>query len=124
MTSYFIARKKWAIRENFSDIVNFLKRLGDDDIEKHLFESSTRATYVSTSSTDEFIKCLSDHLEEGFLSRLAAATDFSLMADETTDIADRAQLSIFIRYIDADDHTVKEEYLGLTEVVVGSKGVH
>ena len=43
------------------------------------------------------------------------------MADETTDIADRAQLSIFIRYIDADDHTVKEEYLGLTEVV-GSKG--
>lgn len=39
------------------------------------------------------------------------------MADETTDITDRAQLSIFIRYIDADDHTVKEEYLGLTEVV-------
>ena len=84
-------------------------------------ESSTRATYVSTTSTDEFMKCLSDHLEEGFLSRLAAASDFSLMADETTDIADRAQLSIFIRYVDSDDHQVKEEFLGLVEVV-GSKG--
>lgn len=60
MTSYFIARKNWAIRENFSDFVYFLKRLGDDDIEKHLIESSTHATYASTSSTDEFIKCLSE----------------------------------------------------------------
>ena len=120
-TTYFIARKKWAIRENFSDIVNFLRNLGDVDIEEHLRESSTRATYVSTTSTDEFMKCLSDHLEEGFLSRLAAASDFSLMADENTDIADRAQLSIFIRYVDSDDHQVKEEFLGLVEVV-GSKG--
>lgn len=70
MTTYFIARKKWAIRENFSDIVNFLKSLGDADIEEHIRESSTRATYVSTASTDEF------HLEEGFLSRLVASSDF------------------------------------------------
>ena len=43
------------------------------------------------------------------------------MADETTDMADRAELSIFIRYVDSDSHEVKEEFLGLVEVV-GSKG--
>lgn len=42
------------------------------------------------------------------------------MAGETTDIADRAELSIFIRYDDANDHKVKEESLGLVEVI-GSK---
>ena len=43
------------------------------------------------------------------------------MADETTDMADRAELSIFIRYIDSDSHKVKEEFLSVVEVV-GSKG--
>ena len=115
-TTYFLARKKWAVRENFCDVVEFLKDLGDEDIANHLRESR-RATYVSTTSTDEFLKCLSDHLEEEFLSRLAAASDFSLMADETTDVADRAELSIFIRYVDADTHQISEKFLGLVEVV-------
>ena len=43
------------------------------------------------------------------------------MASETTDMADRAELSIFIRYVDSDSNEVKEEFLGLVEVV-GSKG--
>ena len=87
-TTYFVACKKWAVRENFSDIIHFLKGLGDEDIFYHLQQASSRASYISTTSTDEFLKCLSDHLENGFLDRLTAASEFSLMADETTDIAD------------------------------------
>ena len=60
-------------------------------------------------------------MEGDFLSRLISAFDFSLMADETTDMVDRAELSIFIRYVDSDSHEVKEEFLGLVEVF-GSKG--
>ena len=60
-------------------------------------------------------------MEEGFINRLTAALEFSLLADETTDIADRAELAIFIRYVDSDCHQVKEEFLGVVEVV-GSKG--
>ena len=56
-----------------------------------------------------------------FINRLTAAREFSLLADETTDIAGRAELAIFIRYVDSDFHQVKEEFLGLVEVV-GSKG--
>ena len=46
---------------------------------------------------------------------------FSLIADETTDIAGRAELAIFICYVDSDCHQVKEEFLGVVEIV-GSKG--
>lgn len=113
MTTYFIAWKKWAIRENFRDIVTFLKHFSDADIAEHLRGSGTRPTYVSTASTYEFAKCLSEHLEEGFLSHIVAATNLCLMADKTTDIADRAQLSIFICYTDADDDKVKKNSLGL-----------
>ena len=120
-TAYFLARKKWVVRENFQDVIEFIKNLGDEDLSAHLRDSSTHATYVSTASTDEFITYLSDFLEEGFINRLTAACEFSLLADETTDIAGRAKLAIFICYVDSDCHQVKEEFLGVVEVV-GSKG--
>ena len=120
-TAYFLARKKWAVRENFRDVVSFIRDLGDADFTAHLNQSSSRATYVSKFSTDEFIACLSDFLEEGLLGKLVAAQEFSLLADETTDIAARAELSVFLRYVDSDVHRVREEYLGLVEVV-GPKG--
>ena len=63
---YFVASKKWAVRENFSDIIHFLKELGDENIFYHLQQASARASYISTTSTDEFLKCLNDHLENGF----------------------------------------------------------
>ena len=33
-TTYFIARKKWAVQENFADIIDFLKDIDDEDILK------------------------------------------------------------------------------------------
>ena len=56
------------------------------------------------------------------LCRLIAAHDFTLKADETTDMGDRCELAVFVRYIDSDCHEVREKFLGLVEVV-GSKGV-
>ena len=61
-------------------------------------------------------------MEGDFLSRLISACDFSLMANETTNTADRVEFSIFMRYVDSDSHEVKEDFLGLVEVV-GSKRV-
>ena len=42
-----------------------------------------------------------------------AASDFSLITVEMTDSADRAELSIFVRYIDSDSHEVHKQFLGL-----------
>ena len=67
------------------------------------------------------MQCLSDYLESGFKDKLVAAADFSLRTDDSTDIADRAELSIFVRYIDSDTIEVAEDFLGLVEIV-GSKG--
>ena len=69
MTNYLMAQKKWAIRETLSDIITFLKPLGDVDIKEDLQESSTQATYVFTASADK---------EEGW------------MEDETIETAVRA----------------------------------
>ena len=42
------------------------------------------------------------------------------MMDETTNISDRAELSIFVQYVDPDTHKINEEFLGMVKVI-GSK---
>ena len=49
-----------------------------------LLESSNCAMYILTMSKDELM-CLSDFLEEGFLSKSTAACEFGLLAVETND---------------------------------------
>ena len=115
-TAYCVAKNKQAARENFPDTIDFLRELPDEDIEKHFQEVSSRATHAFKKSADGFIKCLSDYLKEGFKNRLLAASDFSLMTDETTDTSDRAELAIFVRYVNLDSHQITEEFLGLVKV--------
>ena len=61
--TYFLAQKKWAVRENLS-VSNFLRDFGDQDIDQHLSKCSNHATYKSKASVDKFLKCLSMHLED------------------------------------------------------------
>ena len=53
-----MAGKKWAVRENFSDIIHLLKGLGDENIFYHLQQALAKDSYISTTSTDGFLKCL------------------------------------------------------------------
>ena len=112
--------KKWALRENFEDIVALLQDFRDEEINAHLEERSQRATYTSVKTVDRCLKCLSSHSENGSLTRLINAVDFSVLADESFDMADRTELRIFVRYVNCDIIVV-QEFIGLTEVV-GSKG--
>ena len=38
------------------------------------------------------------------------------MADEATDVSDRAELATFVRYVDSDSNDVKEEFLRLVQI--------
>ena len=117
-TICFVVKKNWAVRENFESIIAFLQNdIGDTDINAHLKDCSSRATCTSVALVDQFLKCLDEILDKEMWSRVIAAIDYSLLADETTDMADRAVLSVFIRYVNSDTHKVKEEYLGLVEII-------
>ena len=38
--AYFMARKKWAVKESFQDLVRLINQeIGDEEIQKHLNES-------------------------------------------------------------------------------------
>ena len=97
------------MRVNFEDVINYLRDLGDEDIEAHLLQCSEQASYIFTRSVD--------YLEEAPL----IVARFTLLTDETTDITDQSKLAIFIRFVHSDSHEVAEEFLGIVQVFC-SKG--
>ena len=110
-TVYLMARKKWAVKNNFKDVVEFVKDLGDADLEKHFRDMGKNATYLSTTSVDEFVRIISDFIEKKFLSNVLSSEDFALLSDESTDEAGRAQMSVFVRYMDISTNSPKEEFV-------------
>ena len=110
-TVYFMAQKKWAVKNNFKDVVEFVKDLGDANLEKHFRDMGKNATYLSTTSVDEFVCIISDFIEKKFLSNVLLSEDFALLTDESTDEAGRAQMSVFVQYMDMSTNSPKEEFL-------------
>ena len=68
-------------------------------------------SYVSHFTVDEMVKVISDYTEAKFLNDLLAAGDFSLLTDESTNETGRAQLSIFVCYVDLFTNESKEEFV-------------
>ena len=110
-TVYFMSKKQWPVKNNFYDLIEHIKNLGDVDLIKHFQTMDKNATYVSKFTVDEFVKICSDFIEEKFLTDILTAGEFAILTDESTDEAGRAQLSIFIRYVDAVAHEPKEEFV-------------
>ena len=100
-TKYFLTRKKWAVKFNFKDVIDFLDDIGDPDIKYHLRNAPQNSTYTSTFAVEEFLKSIGDHL--------ASILD-TVLADESTDDGDRSQLAIFARII-GSDHRQIEHFL-------------
>lgn len=85
----------------------------------HLNSCPNNATYLSKVTTAELLKSISDHVEEKLLCSLKASPYFSILADESTDIASKEELSICGRWL-AFGKPV-EHFLGIVHV---KKWVH
>ena len=110
-TIYFMYRKKWAVRNNFHDLMEHIKNLGDEDLIKHFQTMDKNATYLSEFTVDEFVQICSDCIENIFLNNIVFAREFAILTDESTNEAGRAQLAIFVRYVDSIIPEPKEEFV-------------
>ena len=90
--------------------------MGDQEIIKKLEWKQFEITLHVHLIVDEFLKLINDHLEQELLNDIMSAENFSLLADKTTDMANRAVLSVYIRYLHSVNNQVKEVYLELVEI--------
>ena len=120
-TVYFLAKKKWAVKNNFEDMIKFLSDIGIEEIKLHLENAPQNATYTSTTSAEQFLKIIGDYLNEQLVTDILAAGDFSVLADESTDEGDRAQMSVFVRFVNITTNKPEERFLGMVKLTTSKK---
>ena len=68
--------------------------------------------YLSPEIQNEFINLMGSKVQEYIVKKVKEAHYFSLMVDSTPDISHQEQVSLIVRYVDAEDFEVKESFLG------------
>ncbi|XP_039298901.1 52 kDa repressor of the inhibitor of the protein kinase-like [Nilaparvata lugens] len=97
---------------NFRALIKFRIDAGDKVLEDHINTSSSRSTYISKSTQNNIIECCKAEITDVILSRIAKAELYSIMFDETSDISQRAQVSIVLRYVHFEkEFEIREDFI-------------
>ena len=86
------------MKSNFSDIVEFLKDVGEKEIINFLNRAQKNTTYTSKLQLKIISATLVIILSE-LIDNIKLAKDFSLLVDESTNEAYRSKLLIFVCYV-------------------------
>ena len=121
---YFLAKKKWAVKNNFEEVLKFIADIGDEDICLHLNNAPGNSTYTSTSSAEQFLKTIGDYLNERIITDILASGDFTILADESTDEGDRSQMSVFARFVEVSENKPVERFLGMVKLTTSKKAIY
>ena len=97
---------------NFLALLKFRAEAGDDVLAVHLNEATDRAKYTSATIQNELISIIGGQLRQSIVGQIPDNAPFySILADEVTDVANKEQFSLAVRFVDIDG-TIHEEFLG------------
>ena len=103
---------------NFRSMLQ-LVAVGNSDLKEHLQSTSknTSNKYISKTTQNEIICCIGRVIQSKISSEAREAGMYSLMCDETTDVAGLSQISVCIRYVDTHENKpeIKERLLDVVE---------
>ena len=95
---------------------------GDNVLGDHLTTASKNATYTSCVIQNQVIDVVADQVRQKIIKNVQKARWFSVIADEVTDVSNKEQLSLVVRYVDLDTVLVREDLLGFFECDTGISG--
>lgn len=94
MQIYYLAKEEHAVFNGFSPLHMLLKKLGIANLE---MENKGNANYSSNEFIAEAMQCICETIVNDIIKEVGDQY-FSLLVDETTDIAAEKQLILYIRY--------------------------
>ena len=77
---------------------------------------------ISSIIQNHNIDILADQIRQKIIRKVQGAKWFSVVADEVTDVSNKEQLSLVLRYVDPETLLVREDLVGLVECYMGIFG--
>lgn len=107
-------KKESLNRGNFLEIVSLLSRW-DPIFAEYIENGARNCTYLSNRAQNDLIHSMGDLVLKKIVEDIKVAQFFTIMMDETTDVAGMEQASMLVRYVDIDD-VIQERMIGLSAV--------
>lgn len=100
-------------RSNFVQLARFRAET-DNILADHLSRGPKNARYTTKTIQNELVRVAGDKIRTDILEEVKRAKFYSIIADEVTDISNREELSLVIRYI--HEGQIREVILDFVEV--------
>lgn len=71
-------------------------------------------TYITNTTQNELIECCKEQILSHIISKVKSSRFYSIMFDETTDLANKFQLTLVLRYV--SDGNIYEQFVEFTDV--------
>jgi Domain of unknown function (DUF4371) len=114
-SAYFLFKNEIPHTTHYRPLLELVARLdGSHQIAKFMSSSPRNATYSSNDIVVEVLESVSDWLTSGLLKRVRSSPAISVMADESTDIRTRNELSVCLRFI--ENGQAVEAFLSLQQL--------
>jgi len=94
---------------NLRALLHFKASSGDNALANHLKNASRNALYISHDAQSDIISCIGQIILKTIVKEVKEVGYFSVLADETTDIAGQEQLTLVVRYV--YDKSIKEQFI-------------
>ena len=103
---------------NFREFLDFRVEAGDQILKEHVETSNHNSSYTSVRLENEIIESCEDLLCNDIVNEANKSDGFSVLADETADVAGIEQLSVGVRYTvgDSDKQSIREEFIGYVDL--------
>ena len=124
ITAYFLVKNNMAVKQSFKKFVKFIAL----DFEEKLFSmylsnSSKNVTYCTSNSVEEYLKVLGEFLDENLIKDILAMGDVTVLKDESIDDANRSQMLLFVRYVDARTNFPVEKFMEMVKLTTSKKAI-
>ncbi len=106
---------------NFVETLNFRVRAGDKVLEDHLKTCGKNKSYISKTSQNKIINCCGQVISEKIIQDVKESKFFSIIADEAADSSHKEQMSLVLRFVDADMN-IREEFIAFLQCKWGLSG--
>ena len=110
---YFLVKHHIPHTTTFEGLITLQIENGDMKLKAHRETCPRNATYESYSTTVELLASISKTLENSILDSFKASLYYSVMADESTDIASKEELSVCARWLHQNKPV--EHFLGIIQ---------
>lgn len=99
---------------NFLELLHLISE-HDPIVKSRLQDGPRNATYTSHVIQDELIHLLAKNVRMKICEEVKTARYFSIIADESRDVARQEQMSFVVRYFNTDNCTVNERFLSFVQ---------